>query len=169
MLVTYRTTDGAEPERSVTMSTEITILYTAEATAEGGRAGHARTSDGRLAVDLDVPTEMGGPGGLGSNPEQLFAAAYAACFQSSMQRFAAGGKLDLSGSRITARVGIGPLRSGGFGITAALDLDAPGIGRDDALYLMQRAHETCPYSRATRGNIDVALSVGGMALEREAA
>src|SRR5881227_2334894 len=87
------------------------ILYTAEATVEGGREGHARTSDGRLDVDLDVPSEMGGPGGPGTNPEQLFAAGYAACFQSSMLRFAAGRKLDLSGSRITACVGIGPLKT----------------------------------------------------------
>jgi osmotically inducible protein OsmC len=151
------------------MSDEITILYTAEATAEGGRAGHARTSDGRLAVELDVPSEIGGAGGPGTNPEQLFAAAYAACFQSSMQRFAAGRKLDLSGSRITAGIAIGTLGTGGFGITAALDFEAPRIGRDDAFYLMRRAHETCPYSRATRGNIDVTLSVAGTTVERQAA
>jgi Ohr subfamily peroxiredoxin len=151
------------------VSNELKILYSAEATAEGGRAGHARTSDGRLAVDLDVPIELGGPGGRGTNPEQLFAAAYAACLQSSMERFAGGRKLDLSGSRITARIGIGTLRSGGLGIIAALDLDAPGIGREDALYLMQRAHETCPYSRATRGNIEVTLSVGGTTIDRKAA
>jgi osmotically inducible protein OsmC len=151
------------------MSNELTILYTAEATAEGGRAGNARSSDDRLAVELDVPTELEGQGGPGTNPEQLFAAAYAACFQSSMERFAAGHKLDLSGSRVTARIGIGTLRAGGLGITAALDLVAPGIGYDDALYLMRRAHETCPYSRATRGNIDVTLSVDGMAMTRQAA
>src|SRR3954463_7538833 len=94
------------------------ILYTAEATVEGGREGHARTSDGRLDVDLDVPSEMGGTGGTGTNPEQLFASGYAACFQSSMLRHAAGRKLDLTGSRITARVGIGPLKRGGFGLAA---------------------------------------------------
>jgi lipoyl-dependent peroxiredoxin len=145
------------------------VLYTAEATAMGGREGHARTSDGRLDVDLDVPSEMGGSGGPGTNPEQLFAAGYAACFQSSLLRFAAGRKLDLSGSRITARVGIGTLSTGGFGLTAALDLEAPGISRADAFELMERAHETCPYSRATRGNIDVMLTVGGARLERQAA
>jgi Ohr subfamily peroxiredoxin len=96
---------------------------------------------------------------------RLFAAAYAACFQSSMERFAAGRKLDLRGSRITARVGIGTLATGGLGITAALDLDAPTIRREDALYLMRRAHETCPYSRATRGNIEVTLSVGGTSVD----
>jgi Ohr subfamily peroxiredoxin len=82
------------------------ILYTAEATVTGGREGHGRTSDGRLEVDLDVPTEMGGPGGPGTNPEQLFATGYAACFQSALLRIASGRKLDVSGSRITARVGI---------------------------------------------------------------
>jgi len=151
------------------MSNQPEILYTAEATATGGREGHASTSDGRLDVDLDVPTEMGGTGGPGTNPEQLFAAGYAACFQSAMLRFAAQRKLDLSGSRITARVGIGPLSGGGFGLAAALDLDAPQIGRDEALDLMRRAHETCPYSRATRGNIEVTLTVGGTAIERRAA
>src|SRR5467141_4768166 len=99
------------------MSHQIKILYTAEATAEGGREGHARTNDGRLEVDLDVPTEMGGPGGPGTNPEQLFAAGYAACFQSALLRIASGRKLDVSGSRITARNGIGPLSSGGFGLS----------------------------------------------------
>jgi Ohr subfamily peroxiredoxin len=151
------------------MSEQPEILYTAEATAIGGREGHARTSDGRIDVDLDVPSEMGGTGGPGTNPEQLFASGYAACFQSSMLRFAAGRKLDLSDSRITARVGIGPLKTGGFGLAAALDLDAPQIPREEAVELMRRAHETCPYSRATRGNIDVTLTVGGASLERLAA
>jgi osmotically inducible protein OsmC len=151
------------------MSEQPEILYTAEATASGGREGHARTSDGRLDVDLDVPSEMGGTGGPGTNPEQLFASGYAACFQSSMMRYAAGRKLDLSGSRVTARVGIGPLKSGGLGLAAALDLDAPQIPRDEAVELMRRAHETCPYSRATRGNIEVTLTVGGASLERLAA
>ena len=151
------------------MSDRPEILYTAEATVTGGRDGHARTSDGRLDVDLDVPAEMGGTGGPGTNPEQLFAAGYAACFQSSMLRFAAGRKLDLSGSRITARVGIGPLKTGGFGLAAARDLDAPQIPRDEAVELMQRAHETCPYSRATRGNIEVTLTVGGTSVDRLAA
>lgn len=141
------------------MSNRAAILYTAEATVAGGRQGHARTSDGRLVVDLDVPVEMGGRGGPGTNPEQLFAVGYAACFQSALLRIAAGRKLDVAGSRITARVGIGPLETGGFGLTAALDLDAPQISRDDAAALMTRAHQACPYSRATRGNIDVVLTV----------
>jgi Ohr subfamily peroxiredoxin len=153
------------------MNDELQILYTAEATAVGGREGHARTSDGRLDVGLDVPSEMGGSGGPGTNPEQLFAVGYAACFQSALLRIAAGRKLDLSGSRITSRVGIGTLKSGGFGLAAALDLDAPQLSREQGLDLMARAHENCPYSRATRGNIEVTLSVGGVPAEegREAA
>jgi Ohr subfamily peroxiredoxin len=151
------------------MSTGLKILYTAKASATGGREGHAGTSDGRLDVDLDVPTEMGGPGGPGTNPEQLFAAGYAACFQSALLRFAAGRHLDLSASRVTARVGIGTLPGGGFGLAAALDLDAPQLNREEAIDLMRRAHEACPYSRATRGNIEVRLTVGGMGLERQAA
>jgi Ohr subfamily peroxiredoxin len=144
------------------MNDELQILYTAEATAVGGREGHARTSDGRVDVALDVPREMGGSGGPGTNREQLFATGYAACFQSALLRIAAGRKLDLSGSRITARVGIGPSKSGGFGLAAALDLDAPQLTREQGLDLMRRAHQDCPYSRATRGNIEVTLSVGGV-------
>jgi osmotically inducible protein OsmC len=144
------------------MNDELQILYTAEATAVGGRAGHARTSDCRLDVALDVPREMGGQGGPGTNPEQLFAVGYAACFQSALLRIAAGRKLDLGASRITARVGIGVLRSGGFGLAATLDLDAPQLSREEGADLMRRAHQDCPYSRATRGNIHVTLSVGGI-------
>ena len=145
------------------------ILYTAEATVTGGRQGHGRTSDGRLDVDFDVPTEMGGSGGPGTNPEQLFAVGYAACFQSALLRFAAGRQLDVTGAEITARVGIGTLKTGGFGLQVALDLDAPELDREEAFDLMARAHETCPYSRATRGNIDVTLTVGGRAADRQAA
>jgi osmotically inducible protein OsmC len=151
------------------MSPQPEILYTAEATVTGGREGHGRTSDGRLDVDLDVPSEMGGTSGPGTNPEQLFAVGYASCFQSALLRIASGRKLDVSGSRITARVGIGLLKSGGFGLAASLDLEAPGISRAEAVELMERAHEACPYSRATRGNIDVTLTVGGAAAEQRAA
>jgi Ohr subfamily peroxiredoxin len=112
---------------------------------------------------------MGGTGGPGTNPEQLFAAGYAACFQSALLRLAAGRGLDLGDARLTARVGIGLVPSGGFGLVAALDLDAPRLSRAMAVDLMSRAHEACPYSRATRGNIEVALTVGGTAIEQRAA
>jgi Ohr subfamily peroxiredoxin len=95
------------------------VLYTAEATVHGGRAGHARTSDGRLDLQLSVPEEMSGPGGPGTNPEQLFAAGYGACFQSALLAVAKGRGLDASDTRITARVGIGPTGHGGFGLQVA--------------------------------------------------
>jgi Ohr subfamily peroxiredoxin len=144
-------------------------LYTTEATAEGGRGGRVRTADGRLDVVLDVPSELGGSGGPGTNPEQLFAAGYAACFQSALLRVAAAQRLALPGSKVTARVGIGPAAEGGFRLAVSLDLDAPGLDHAEAAALMERAHELCPYSRATRGNIDVALTVGGASIERIAA
>jgi osmotically inducible protein OsmC len=161
--------DAYRPGKEKTMIEKPKVLYTAEATATGGREGHARTSDGRVDVVLDVPREMGGNGGPGTNPEQLFATGWAACFQSALLRFAAGRELDLSDSRLTARVGIGPVRHGGFGLVAALDLDAPRLSHAVAVDLMTRAHETCPYSRATRGNIEVTLTIGGTALEQQAA
>ena len=145
------------------------ILYTAEATVEGGRQGHGRTSDRRLEVNLSVPEELGGKGGPGTNPEQLFAVGYAACFQSALLSGAAGRGLDASASTITARVGIGPTDHGGFGLTVALDLHAPQLARADAEDLMARAHQRCPYSNATRGNVDVTLTVDGTRLERSAA
>jgi osmotically inducible protein OsmC len=128
------------------------ILYTAEAVVEGGREGHARSMDGRL---------VGEPG---TNPEQLFAVGYAACFQSALFAVAAGRKLDASESQIICRVGFGPTGHGGFGLAVALDLHAPFLTREQGADLMARAHERCPYSNATRGNIDVALSVDGMPL-----
>jgi Ohr subfamily peroxiredoxin len=141
------------------------ILYTAEASVEGGRDGHGRTSDGRLEVDLSVPEVMGGKGGAGTNPEQLFAVGYAACFQSALFTVANGKKLDASDSRIASKVGIGPTGHGGFGLTVALDLHAPHLSPAEAADLMARAHEVCPYSNATRGNIDVTLTVDGASLE----
>ena len=140
------------------------VLYTAEAVVEGGREGHGRTSDGRLEVDLSVPEDMGG-NGTGTNPEQLFAVGYAACFQSALLNVANGRKLDASHSRITSRVGLGPTGHGGMGLTVALDLHAPLVSPVEAADLMARAHELCPYSNATRGNIDVTLTVDGATLE----
>jgi len=140
------------------------ILYTAEAEVQGGRQGHGVTSDGRLEVDLSVPAEMSGDGGPGTNPEQLFAVGYAACFQSALLGVARGRGLDASGSRITSKVGIGPTGHGGFGLAVALDLHAPDLTAAQAAELMARAHERCPYSVATRGNIEVTPTVDGMPL-----
>ena len=135
------------------------ILYTTEAVVEGGRAGRGRTSDGRLVVELSIPKEIGGEGGPGTNPEQLFAVGYAACFHSGLLAVAQGRKLDASDSTITAHVGLGPTGRGGFGLAVSLDLHAPNLSRVDAEDLMCRAHALCPYSNATRGNIDVKVIV----------
>jgi Ohr subfamily peroxiredoxin len=142
------------------------VLYTAEAVVEGGREGHGRTSDDRLEVDFSVPASMSGDDGPGTNPEQLFALGYGACFQSALLGVALGRKLDATGVQITSRVGIGPLDSGGFGLQVSLDLHAPNIAADEARELMLRADQRCPYSNATRGNIAVVLSVNGQALDQ---
>jgi len=144
------------------------VLYVAEATVQGGRHGHGRTSDGRLDVDIDPPAELGGAGGPGTNPEQLFALGYASCFQSAVLRFAGARELDGSAWRMSARVNFGTaLEGGGFVLSVELDLEAPNIARDVAEELMRTAHQWCPYSRATRGNIHVALSVAGVPLASE--
>lgn len=135
------------------------IIYTAEALATGaGRDGHARTSDGTLDLDLSLPTEMGGDG-KGTNPEQLFAAGYAACFHSALQMIARQEKADVSDSAVGARVGIGPTEGGGFGLAVTLEVTLPNLPREKALELTEKAHQVCPYSNATRGNIDVTLEV----------
>jgi Ohr subfamily peroxiredoxin len=145
------------------------ILYTAEAIVQGGRAGHGRTSDGRLEVDLSVPESMGGDGGPGTNPEELFALGYAACFQSALLAVAQGRKLDASDSTISSRVSLGPTGHGGFGLAVSLDLHAPNVSRANAEDLMEGADQRCPYSNAIRGNVDVTLTVDGTAWKRSAA
>jgi lipoyl-dependent peroxiredoxin len=137
------------------------VLYTAEALVEGGRNGHGRTTDGRLQVDLSVPAAMNGDDGAGTNPEQLFAVGYAACFQSALLAVAQGRDIDASGSQIASRVGIGPRSDGGFGLQVWLDLQDRSIPAEQARELMLRADERCPYSNATRGNVAVTLSVNG--------
>src|SRR5258706_7445332 len=122
------------------------ILYTAEAVVEGGRRGHGRTSDGRLAVDLSVPKEMDGDGGPGTNPEQLFALGYAACFQSALLGVARGRQRDVSDATITSRVGIGPTGHGGLGLTGFRDLHAPRVEPDQADEMLLRAHQLLPHS-----------------------
>jgi lipoyl-dependent peroxiredoxin len=135
------------------------VLYTAAAHATGdGRNGHARSEDGILDVDMRVPREMGGPGGA-ANPEMLFAAGYAACFHSALKVVARQEKVGVDGSEVAASVGIGPLDNGGFGLTVELRVSVPDLDRDTAEKLVARAHEVCPYSNATRGNIPVTLTV----------
>ncbi|WP_077037737.1 organic hydroperoxide resistance protein [Pelomonas sp. KK5] len=135
------------------------VLYTAHATSTGGRDGSSKSSDGNLEVKLTVPKEMGGPGGAGTNPEQLFAAGYSACFIGAMK--AVGGKLKIAvpaDVSIAADVGIGPIPNG-FGIQATLNISLPGMERATAEQLVAAAHQVCPYSNATRGNIEVTLNI----------
>jgi osmotically inducible protein OsmC len=134
-------------------------LYTAKATSTGtGRLGHVASSDGVLEHDLTIPKELGGPGGDGTNPEQLFAAGYAACFHSALQNVARREKVRISDSSVTAEVGIGK-QGEGFGLAVALVVSLPGIEHAQAEKLVEAAHQMCPYSNATRGNIDVDLRV----------
>ncbi|EME02200.1 MULTISPECIES: organic hydroperoxide resistance protein [Stutzerimonas stutzeri subgroup] len=133
------------------------ILYTATATATGGREGRASSSDEALDVQLSTPRELGGAGGPGTNPEQLFAAGYSACFLGALKFVAGKQKVALpADTRITGKVGIGQIPTG-FGIEAELTVSAPGIARDVLQGLVDQAHVVCPYSNATRGNIDVTL------------
>lgn len=135
------------------------ILYTATAHATGdGRNGHASSEDGILDLDLRMPRELGGAGGA-PNPEMLFAAGYAACFHSALKLVAGQDKLDVSGSEVTASVGIGALGDGRFGLTVDLEVRTPNLERGAAEALAAKAHEVCPYSNATRGNIPVTLTV----------
>jgi lipoyl-dependent peroxiredoxin len=144
---------------SETTAEPVKVLYTAQATATGGRAGHATSSDGRLDVDLSVPSEIGGDSGPGTNPEQLFAAGYAACFQGAMGVVARRANLSIDDSTVTARVGLGPMGNA-FGITVELDVHLPTIpDRIAAEDLVAKAHQVCPYSNATRDNVDVKLKV----------
>lgn len=133
-------------------------LYTAEASVKGGRDGHARSSDGVIDVDLQAPKEMGGRGGDATNPEQLFAAGYAACFQGALGVVARQESLDVSDSTITARVSIGKDDTGGFGLAVELVGTLPGVDRPRAQELLDKAHQVCPYSKATRGNIEVKVT-----------
>jgi lipoyl-dependent peroxiredoxin len=144
---------------SDTSAAPVKVLYTAEATATGGRAGHATSSDGRLDVDLSVPAEIGGDGGPGTNPEQLFAAGYAACFQGAMGVVARREEVSIEGSTVTAQVGLGPMGTA-FGIKVDLRVSLPSIpDRAAAEDLVAKAHEVCPYSNATRNNVEVSLTV----------
>ena len=134
-------------------------LYTAEALSTGaGREGHVRTTDGRVDLDLAAPKEMGG-NGEGSNPEQLFASGYAACFHSALLTLARKDKLDLGDSSVGALVGIGPNDAGGYQLEVTLEVVVPNLPHDEAVALAEQAHQVCPYSNATRGNIEVTVNV----------
>ena len=137
-------------------------LYTAKAHVTGGRAeGHGRSSDGQLEVDLRLPPEMGGPGG-GTNPEELFAVGYAACFEGALGVVARRAKADPGDVAIESNVSLSPDGNGGFLLGVELDVTLPGIGdADSAIELVKAAHQVCPYSNATRGNIEVLLRANG--------
>jgi Ohr subfamily peroxiredoxin len=135
------------------------IIYTASAVATGaGRNGHVRSLDGFVDTDVRVPREMGGAGGA-TNPEQLFAAGYAACFHSALQMIATQARADTTDSEVVADVSIGSNGAGGFGLAVQLEIALPALDRAQAEKLVEQAHEVCPYSNATRGNVDVTLTV----------
>lgn len=136
----------------------MTVIYTAEATARGGREGEVTSNDGVVDLLLAIPKEMGGPGGEKSNPEQLFAAGYAACFHSAAKLVASQKKLDVTDSWVTAKVGIGPDDTS-FGLEVALVGSFPALSAETAQELLEAAHQVCPYSKATRGNIPVTLTL----------
>ncbi len=136
------------------------VLYTARATATGGRDGRAITDDQKLSVNLSTPKELGGAGGEGTNPEQLFAAGYSACFIGAMKFVAGAAKQALpADTSVTGEVGIGPNGQGGFGLKVSLSVSLPGLDRSVAEGIVAKAHEVCPYSNATRGNIEVDLKL----------
>ena len=136
----------------------IDVKYTAVATAENGRDGRVASDDGQLDVVVNPPKEMGGSG-AGTNPEQLFAAGYSACFQGALGKVARSENADISGSTVTARVSIGSTPEGGFGLSVALSANIPNVDRAAAQELLEKAHQVCPYSVATRNNIEVTLNV----------
>jgi lipoyl-dependent peroxiredoxin len=133
-------------------------LYTAEASVRGGRDGHGRSSDGVLDLDIRPPVEMGGQGG-GTNPEQLFAMGYAACFQSAMGVVGRRLKVETADSEVTGRVTIGTIEGNAFGLAVELDVHLPGVDEATARKVVEGAHEVCPYSNATRNNIEVTLKL----------
>ena len=137
------------------------VVYTATATSTGGREGRSTSSDNALDVQLSTPSELGGSGGPGTNPEQLFAAGYSACFLGALKLVAGKEKVSLpQDTTVTGKVGIGPIPNG-FGIEVDLTISAPGVDRGTLQSLVDKAHVVCPYSNATRGNIDVTLNVAG--------
>ncbi|WP_340109572.1 organic hydroperoxide resistance protein [Pikeienuella sp. HZG-20] len=134
------------------------VLYSTSSRATGGRDGHTKSLDSAFEATLSTPKELGGAGGDGLNPEQLFASGYAACFLGAMKVVAGETKVPDDAS-VKATVGIGPRSEGGFGLDVALEVSLPGVAKDEAQALIDKAHQVCPYSNATRGNLDVRLSL----------
>jgi osmotically inducible protein OsmC len=143
------------------------VLYTAEATATGGRDGRAQTPDGNLDLSLKPPKELGGPGGGPTNPEQLFAAGYSACFLSALSLIARMQKISAKEFSVTGRVDLGQTDDGGFGIQSELHCTMPGVEPDKAQELIRAAYANCPYSKATRGSMETALFLGEETVEKE--
>lgn len=137
----------------------INAIYTARATSAGGRNGHVKSSDGVLDLEVRIPKEMGGPGGAYTNPEQLFAAGYSACFNSALGVVIAKSKVKTGETTVTAQVSIGDNGYGGYGLVISLFVNVPGVEQAQAEELVAKAHEICPYSNATRNNVEVTLVV----------
>lgn len=138
----------------------VDVKYRTTATATGGRDGHAATKDGALDVKLSTPKELGGGGGAGNNPEQLFAAGYSACFLGAMKFVSSqGGPKVPADTSVTSTVGIGPRSEGGFGIDVEMEVSLPGLDKAEAEALVEKAHQVCPYSNAIRGNVNVRTQV----------
>ena len=142
------------------MRTIVTPLYTAKAKAVGGRAGKVKSSDGVLDLALTRPKSLGGDGTAGTNPEQLFAAAYSACFESAVRFVSQQSGVSVDNCSVSAEVTIGKAEDKGFALAARLTVEMPGVDADKVREIVAKAHQTCPFSHATRGNIDVQIEVG---------
>ncbi len=134
-------------------------LYTAEATVSGGRQGHGRTSDGKIDVEMTIPKEMGGPGGEGTNPEQLFAVGYSACFLGAVDLVARNKEKEIGKATVKGHVSIGTGDDGGFELAVELECNLPDVSKEEAEEIVNEAHQVCPYSKATRNNVPVTLKV----------
>ncbi|WP_285268932.1 organic hydroperoxide resistance protein [Kaistella rhinocerotis] len=134
-------------------------LYTTSVTAKGGRDGHVKSENGILELDVRTPKALGGKSDDFANPEMLFAAGYAACFDSALNLMISKSKTETGETTVTAEVSIGQIENGGFGLAVQLNVNVPGVSQEEAESLVEKAHQVCPYSNATRNNIDVTLNV----------
>jgi osmotically inducible protein OsmC len=147
----------------------VTPIYTAAATATGGRNGHVVSSDKVLDLEVRMPKEFGGPGGAYTNPEQLFAAGYSACFDSALNHVMKSEKVTAADTAVRAHVSIGSNDAGGFALAITLDVNVPGLDQQKAAELVEKAHHVCPYSNATRGNVEVTLHTTTLSAQEFAA